>query len=108
VVCPDIVRPGCPVNKKKEGVSMKKFIFVTPEGLSFKPNCDSPEPDYLDIHIYGFDQDSSVYNAIQDLMELSDNTNGDQPDLPFSVRVENNSRKNLWISEKKIKTGIAG
>jgi len=87
---------------------VKKFIFVTPEGLTFKPNCDSPEPDYLDIHIYGFDEDSSVQDAIQDLMDLGDHTTGDQPDQPFSVRIENNNRKNLWVREKKSKMGMAG
>ena len=87
---------------------MKKFIFVTPEGLSFKPSCDSPEPDYMDIHIYDFNQESSVHEAIQDLMELGTNTNENQPDLPFSVRVENSSRKNLWVREKKNKLGMAG
>ncbi len=87
---------------------MKKFIFVTPEGLTFKPNCDSPEPDYLDIHIYGFDEDSSVQDAIQDLMELGESATGNRPDQPFSVRIENNSRKNLWVREKKNKIGMAG
>ena len=87
---------------------MKKFIFVTPEGLTFKPNCDSPEPDYLDIHVYGFDEDASVQDTIQDLMELGKNTAGNQPDKPFTIRIENNSRKNLWVREKKNKIGMAG
>ena len=87
---------------------MRKFIFVTPEGLTFKPNCDSPEPDYLDIHIYGIDENSSVQDAIQDLMDLSEHATGDQSDRPFSVRIENNNRKNLWVREKKSKMGMAG
>jgi hypothetical protein len=87
---------------------MKKFIFVTPEGLTFKPSCDSPEPDYLDIHIYGFNDDISVSDAIQDLMELGEHKPGNQPDQPFSVRIENNNHKNLWVREKKIKIGMAG
>jgi hypothetical protein len=87
---------------------VRKFIFVTPEGLTFKPNCDSPEPDYLDIHIYGIDEDSSVQDAIQDLIELSEHATEDQPNHPFSVRIENNNRKNLWVREKKSKMGMAG
>jgi hypothetical protein len=86
---------------------MKKFIFVTPEGLTFKPNCDRPEPDYLDIHIYGLDEEHSVQDAIQDLMELGTNATN-QLDQPFSVRIENNNRKNLWVREKKNKIGMAG
>jgi hypothetical protein len=86
---------------------MKKFIFITPEGLSFKPTMDSPEPDALDMEIFGFNSKVSVQDVIRDLMELSENSEGDHLVRPFTLRIENDSRKNIWVREKKYKTSIA-
>jgi hypothetical protein len=80
---------------------MKKYIFITPEGLSFKPNMDSPEPDYLDLQIFDFNHDSSIQDAIQDLIELNHNAKCGQPEGPIALRIENNRRKSFWLREKK-------
>ncbi len=80
---------------------MKKYIFITPEGLSFKPNMDSPEPDYMDLQIFDFNHDASIQDAIQDLIELNQNAKGSQPEGPFALRIENNRRKSFWLREKK-------
>ncbi len=51
---------------------MKKYIFVTPDGLSFKPNVDSPTPDFLDIEMFGQDSDASIQDAISQLIEYNE------------------------------------
>ena len=82
---------------------MKKFIFITPEGLTYKPNCDSPSPDSLDIQIIGFDNEPTVHDAMMDLMEMNESCKGNYSDGSFSVRVENNNKKNLWMRENRTK-----
>jgi hypothetical protein len=86
---------------------MKKYIFVTPEGLTYKPNYDSPEPDYLDIQIYGINQESTVQDAIQDLMELNVKAKEGPINTPFTTRIENNHKKSFWVKEKKNKSCLA-
>lgn len=86
---------------------MKKYIFVTPEGLTFKPSYDSPEPDYLDLQIFGFGQSNTVQDAIEDLIELQENDGKGNSQQPFTLRVENNCRKNFWVKEKRDKTSMA-
>jgi hypothetical protein len=82
---------------------VKKFIFITPEGLTYKPNCDSPSPDSLVMQINGFDINSTVQDALMDLMELNETCKGNCSDIPFSLRVENNNKKNLWLRENRSK-----
>jgi C4-type Zn-finger protein len=86
---------------------MKKYIFITPEGLTFKPNFDRPEPDRLDLHIFGFNQDISVENAIQELIELNENASREEFERPFTLRIENDKQKSFWVREKKNKTSMA-
>jgi hypothetical protein len=98
---------GLPQITKKEGVKMKKFIFITPEGLTFKPNCDHPEPDYMDIQIFSFDKKHSIEDSLSDLIELNQNVVGNNLDSPFSVRIEKENKKNLWLSDHKTMTSHA-
>jgi len=87
---------------------MKKYIFVTPEGLSFKPNNDSPAPDFLDIEILGHGPESSVQDAISDLIELNENARLGRSDMPFTVRIENNRHNSLWVRDNRTKICRAG
>ena len=69
---------------------MEEHIFVTPEGLSFKPSCDSPDPDFLDFHSINFNPDASVQDTIKELMELNANIaqKSTMQNLPFSINIE--------------------
>jgi hypothetical protein len=87
---------------------MKKYIFVTPEGLSFKPSCDSPAPEFMDIEIMGHGPDTSIQAAISDLIELNQSARLGNPDRPFSVRIENNSNRNLWVRDNQSRLCQAG
>jgi hypothetical protein len=52
---------------------MRKYFFITPEGLSFKPSMDSPEPDSIDLEIFRFNRSITVQDTVQDLMKLNYN-----------------------------------
>jgi hypothetical protein len=95
-------------NIRKEGVNMKKYIFVTPEGLSFKPSTDSPAPDFLDIEILGQGPESSLQDAISDLIELNENARLGRLDMPFTVRIENSRHNSLWVRDNRTKICRAG
>jgi hypothetical protein len=91
----------------KEGVSMKKYIFITPEGLTYKPNCDRPDPDHMDMQIFSFDRTHTIDDTLNDLIELNQNVSGSKLDGPFSIRVEKESRKSIWLTEHKVPTSKA-
>jgi len=86
---------------------MKKFIFITPEGLTYKPNCDHPEPDYMDLQVFSIDKKHTVEDALSDLIELNQNVMEGDPNGPFSVRIEKENRKNIWLRERKARTSHA-
>jgi hypothetical protein len=86
---------------------MKKFIFVTPEGLTFKPSCDSPSPDQMDMQIVSFDQENALEDTLKDLIELNENVVENKIEGPFAIRVGRDHRKNLWLREKKSKIPLA-
>jgi hypothetical protein len=86
---------------------MKKFIFITPEGLTFKPNRDSPGPDYLDMQVFDFGREHTVEDTLNDLIDLNQNGRGNGSGGPFSIRIENDHRKNFWLSEHRSKISRA-
>jgi hypothetical protein len=83
---------------------MKKFIFITPEGLTYKPNCDRPEPDSMDMQIFSFSQKHTIEEALNDLIDLNQNNKSNILDEPFSIRIEKNNNKSIWLKERKTKT----
>jgi len=86
---------------------MKKYIFVTPEGLTYKPNCDSPEPDFPDIQIIDYGHNASVDDALKDLMEINGNLFENKCAQTFSVRLETNNKNSVWLRERKTRAFIA-
>jgi hypothetical protein len=88
---------------RKEGVTVRKFIFITPEGLTHKPNCDSPDPDFQDIQIIGFGGGSTVEEALNDLMELNEGTFESKSERNIALRIEDNKYRSLWARGHKTK-----
>jgi hypothetical protein len=86
---------------------VKKYIFITPEGLTYKPNSDSPNPDFTNMQIIGFNRGASIQDTLGDLMELSGNATENGEDGPYSLRIESNNRRNLWPREHRNKIAIA-
>jgi hypothetical protein len=86
---------------------MKKYIFITPEGLSFKPSSDSPEPDQMDMQILSFGQEHTLEDTLNDLIEFNGNAVENRHQGSFSIRIERNNHKNLWLREKKYKIPLA-
>jgi hypothetical protein len=73
---------------------MEDHIFVTPEGLNFKPSIDSPNPDFLDFHFINFNPDATVQDTLKELMELNTHIaqNSTTQNLPFSINIEPHRR----------------
>ena len=94
-------------NLSKEGVKMKKYIFVTPEGLTYKPNCDSPEPDFPDLQIIDYGHNPTVDDALKDLIELNGDLFENKVTHNFSIRLETNNKKSLWLRDRKSRATIA-
>jgi hypothetical protein len=86
---------------------MKKYIFITPEGLTYKPNSDSPNPDFVNLQIFDFYRGSSVQDTLSDLIEFNVNPVENRADGPYSLRIESNNRRNLWLREHRSKIAIA-
>jgi hypothetical protein len=79
---------------------MKKYIFITPEGLTYKPNCDSPEPDFPDMQIIGYGTSTTIEDALKDLMEMSGNLFENNSAQNFSLRFEGDNKRHLWPSRE--------
>jgi len=81
---------------------MEDHIFVTPEGLNFKPSCDSPDPDFLDFRSVNFNPDATVQDTIKELMELNANIaqHSTMQNLPFSINIEP-QRRIRWPTGSK-------
>lgn len=75
---------------------MEEHIFVTPEGLNFKPSNDSPNPDFMDVQSMIFNPDATVQESIKELIELNANIaqNSTVQNLPFSINIE--QRRIRW------------
>ena len=86
---------------------MKKYIFITPEGWTYKPNCDSPDPDVLEMQIIGFGQGSTVEEALNDLMELNAGTSAGKAARNLSLRIESGHHRSLWFRERKTRIPLA-
>jgi hypothetical protein len=69
---------------------MEEHIFITPDGLNFKPSCDSPNPDYPDFPLISFNPDATVQDTLKELMELNAHIaqNSTIQNLPFSINIE--------------------
>jgi hypothetical protein len=86
---------------------MKKYIFVTPEGLTSKPNFDSPEPDFVDMQVIGFDRDSMVQDALKDLIEMHSSQSENKISRHFALRLENEKKNCFWLKENRSKYNTA-
>lgn len=86
---------------------MKKYIFVTPEGLTYKPNYDRPEPEFPDVEIIAYSHSAAVNDSLKDLMGINGTLFENKPERTFSIRLETNNKNSLWLREHKLKTSMA-
>jgi hypothetical protein len=86
---------------------MRKYIFVTPEGLTYKPNYDSPEPDFPDLQVMSFNHDTSVDDALKDLIAINGNLFENKAIHNFYIRLETGNNNSLWLKERKTRAVIA-
>jgi hypothetical protein len=86
---------------------MNEYIFITPETLTYKPNYDSPDPDFMDLHVFGLNRNATVQDTLQDLMELNEIAIGRLSNRPYSQRAAGNSRRFFWQRERRDKNPLA-
>jgi len=82
---------------------LNKYVFITLEGLTCTPNCDSPIPDLQDMQIIGLGNQHTIQDAIQDLMELNDNLVGNRLEKIFSLESESSNKKYFWQKDHRDK-----
>ena len=86
---------------------LNKYVFITSEGLTCTPNCDSSIPDFQDMQIIGFGNQNSIQDAIQDLLELNDNLVENRLEKVFSLELKSGSKSYFWEKERKDKLTLA-
>jgi len=80
---------------------MKKYIFVTPAGLTYKPNLDSPQPDFPDLQIIGYNHNTTIGDALKDLIEIQENQPENKGPYNFSARLETDNKNPPWFKDRK-------
>jgi hypothetical protein len=86
---------------------LRKYIFVTPEGLTCKPNIDRPEPEFVDMQIMGFGHDSMVQDALKDLIEMHSHQPENKINASFAFRLETDKKNYLHFQEDRNKFSAA-
>ncbi len=86
---------------------MPKYIFVTPERLTFKPFCDSPLPDAIDMEVITSIQDLTEEDALKDILELEEPEAEQKFQETYSLDLKNESRKFFQLKDYKNKIRIA-
>ncbi len=79
---------------------LNKYVFITPESLTYTPTCDSPVPDFQDMQIIGFGNRHTVQDAIRDLLELNENLVENRLEKVFSLELRNEHKKYFWEKEQ--------
>jgi len=75
---------------------MKKYIFVTPGELSYRPNIDRPEPDFIEMQLTNSEPDSSFHETLRDLIELNNNHSETGYPSQFSVYTSADKKPPFW------------
>jgi hypothetical protein len=88
-------------------VELDKYIFISPDTLTYQPNTDSPEPDFEEMRIMGFGPGQTIEDALKDILELNEDMEATRPDLTFHLDFRNEHRKYFRLKEYKATTRIA-
>ena len=84
---------------------MKKYVFTTPEELTYQPNGDSPQPDFMDMEIMGFGH--TLEDALKDILELNEKPSENKMRRTFSLDLKNDSRRYFSLRDYKEATRLA-
>ncbi len=72
---------------------MRKYIFLTTEGITFQPNSTSSEPDIENMQVIGFAQGDTVRDAFSKLLELNEYLADTNFDEIFAVQLAGDHRQ---------------
>jgi hypothetical protein len=88
-------------------VELDKYIFISPETMTYQPNTDSPEPDFDGMRLMGFDTGQTLEDALKDILELNEDMEAKRPGQTFHLDYKNEHRKYFRLKEFKTATRIA-
>jgi hypothetical protein len=85
---------------------MNNYVFFTPEGLTFKPNCDRPEPESVDMQMIGVGHDDMFQDALMGLLEVNHTVTGSGLDkiLPFQDPIKSLNYFSFKDEKRRIMT----
>ena len=96
-----------PPNFLERKVELDKYIFISPETMTYQPNTDSPEPDFDGMRLMGFDTGQTLEDALKDILELNEDMEAKRPGQTFHLDYKNEHRKYFRLKEFKTATRIA-
>jgi hypothetical protein len=86
---------------------MEKFIFITPEGPTNKPNSDCPEPDFPEFQIIGCGHNATIDEALRDLIEINGNPLLNEVNHNFFATLQAASKHSFWLKEIHHRSNVA-
>ncbi len=93
--------------KVKGRWNLKRYFFITPEGLNFQPQNDCSVPDFIDLRVSRFGQYQTLQDALNDLMELNENTDDDDLHQTLPLDLHNINSKLFMLKDYKEKIPLA-
>jgi len=78
---------------------MRKYIFLTTEGLTYQPNSASPEPDIENMQVIGFAQGDTVQEASRNLLDLNEYLADTNFDEIFAIELANDHREYFSLKD---------
>ena len=87
---------------------MRRYFFITPEGLTNKHIMDRPEPDFIEMQLFGYTPNQDIHDTINVLMELNDNIVHDCPEKVFSLELKDTENPLLRRRDYRAKSLQAG
>ena len=80
---------------------MKKFIFISTEGITYQPDSVSPEPDIENMQVMGFGEGDTPQDAFSNFLGLHEYLLKTTFDEIIAVELKNRNRKYFYLSDRK-------
>ncbi len=72
---------------------MPRYIFISPDGHTFSPSCDSAEPDIENMQVLGFASGRSENEALLNLYRENPHLEGKGYERVIGVEVKEDGRR---------------
>ncbi len=86
---------------------MKRYVFLPTQGLNFRPNFESPVPDFIDIEEDYVGQSVNMEEALKDMLGIVDLSGQDKWQETFRLDLRNDHRRFFALKDYKNRIGRA-